>query len=62
MNKRFKCITTINGIETVFKRYGESQKEVKNDLEQFIRKTFEGSSFQIQEIEEDKTHTIEDKK
>ena len=62
MKTRYKCITVINGTQAIFKRYGDSVNEVRNDLEKFIKNTFGECIFQIQEIEVDETHPVEVKK
>lgn len=62
MKTRYKCITVINGTPAIFKRYGDSVNEVRSDLENFIRNSFAGSTFQIQEIVEDESHPVEAKK
>lgn len=62
MKTRYKCITVINGTPAIFKRYGDSVKEVRSDLEKFIKNEFTGCTFQIQEIEVDETHPVEVKK
>jgi hypothetical protein len=62
MKTRYKCITVINGTPAIFKRYGDSVKEVRSDLENFIKNAFVGSTFQIQTIEVDETHPVEVKK
>lgn len=53
MKTRYKCITVINGTQAIFKRYGDSVNEVRSDLENFIKNSFVGSTFQIQSIEVD---------
>ena len=62
MKTRYKCITVINGTPAIFKRYGDSVNEVRSDLKNFIKNAFAGSTFQIQEIEVDETHSVEVKK
>ena len=62
MKTRYKCITVINGTPAIFKRYGDSVNEVRSDLENFIKNSFVGSTFQIQSIEVDETHPVEVKK
>lgn len=62
MKTRYKCLTVINGTPAIFKRYGDSVNEVRSDLENFIRNSFAGSTFQIQEIVEDESHPVEAKK
>lgn len=58
MKDRYKIYTVIKGEETIFKRWGESDKEVKQDLENHIKSTFETTNFQIVNVEKDATHTV----
>lgn len=63
MKQRYKCFVLIDGIPGpfVFKRYGETETEVRGELESFIREKYEaGCTIEIVEL--DKTHKYEPKK
>lgn len=58
MKERYKIYTIINGEETIFKRWGESDKEVKQDLENHIKSAFETTNYHIVNVEKDASHTV----
>lgn len=51
MKERYKCLTNLG----IFKRWGETEDEVKKDLSSFILERY-GIKGQIFEVEKDKTH------
>lgn len=63
MKQRYKCLVLIEGIPgpLVFKRYGETETEVRGELESFIREKYE-TGCTIEMVELDKTHKYEPKK
>lgn len=63
MKRRYKCFVLIDGIPgpLVFKRYGETETEVRGELESFIREKYEAGCT-IETVELDKTHKYEPKK
>lgn len=47
----------MNGEPLIFKRYGESPEQVKKELSEFIRTSYD-THFSIESVEKDKTKTI----
>ena len=62
MVERYKIYTTINNEPAIFKRWGESEKAVKQDLISNIRKTYSTDNISVIQIELDKTHTVKNEK
>ena len=60
--ERYKIYTTINNEPAIFKRWGESEKSVKQDLISHIRKAYSTANISIIQIELDKTHTGKNEK
>lgn len=58
---RYKCIVTILNEPMIFKRYGETEIQVRGELESFIREAY-GVDCEIVSIEKDKTHPVTKKK
>jgi hypothetical protein len=61
MKERYKCVVTIQNESMTFKRYGETETEVRGELESFIREAYD-SPCQVISIEKDKTHPVKAKK
>ena len=58
MNKiRFKCIVNMFGEPQTFKRYGETEEQVRKELYEFIREQYQTTP-DILKVEVDKTKTI----
>ena len=59
MNKsRFKCVVNMFGEQQIFKRYGETEEQVRKELYEFIREQYQTTP-DILAVEVDKTKTIE---
>ena len=56
--ERFKCNVTLGYEPAIFKRYGNTETEVKSELEQFLKDRYD-MTFRINSIDKDKTHTLE---
>ncbi|MBO7692229.1 MAG: hypothetical protein J6T10_06300 [Methanobrevibacter sp.] len=54
---RYICLVVMNGEPLIFKRYGESTEQVKKELSEFIRSSYD-TQFSIESVEKDKTKTI----
>lgn len=63
MKVRYKCIVFIEGLPgpLIFKRYGETETEVRGELESFIKERYEAGC-KIEHVELDKTHKVGEKK
>jgi len=59
MNKiRYKCVVNMFGEPQVFKRYGETEEQVRKELYEFIREQYQTTP-DILKVEVDKTKTID---
>ena len=59
MNKiRFKCVINMFGEQQIFKRYGETEEQVRKELYEFIKEQYQTIP-DILKVEVDKTKTID---
>jgi hypothetical protein len=56
--KRYRCVVNLNGEQLTFKRYGTDPEVVKRELITFIHEMYEIWG-DVQSVEEDKTHPID---
>lgn len=57
---RYNLVTNVNGEELRFKRYGKDPEKVKRELIVFIHENYGVFTDKVI-VEEDKTHTVQDK-
>ena len=60
MKERYKCLVTIENEPMIFKRYGENEDEVRQELTDFITEKY-AVTLNVLSIEKDKTHPYKKK-
>lgn len=55
--QRYRCTVLMGGDQEVFKRYGKNEKQVRDELFDFLTSAY-GHVCQIREVSPDKTHTL----
>lgn len=58
MIERYKIYTVINNEPAIYKRWGETEESVKEDLLSHLKETYSTTNVQIVQIEKDKTHKV----
>ncbi len=60
MKERYKCLVTIENEPMIFKRYGENEDDVRQELTDFITEKYAVTP-NVLSVEKDKTHPYKKK-